>query len=333
MGFVRAVASATSARMFAAALLCLPWPASTPSATAAPPRVLRVCADPNNLPFSDRAGEGFENHIAELLARDLHAKVEYTWWAQRRGYARNTVKADHCDLWPGVAAGVESLDTTRPYYRSSYVFVSRADRDLDIGSFDDPRLRALTIGVQMIGNDATNTPPTHALARRGIIDNVRGYMVYGHYDRPDPEAPIVRAVANGDVDVALVWGPLAGYFAKHSPVPLRLVAVHPQYDGSDWPMAFDVSVGVRRGDAALKREIEAALDREHAAIERILDRYGVPRVPPADAVASKREKHGSASACRQPGRPAAGARRAMGDTVIVSICRKKSPRRPMRSGR
>ena len=194
MGFVRAVASATSARMFAAALLCLPWPASTPSATAAPPRVLRVCADPNNLPFSDRAGEGFENHIAELLARDLHAKVEYTWWAQRRGYARNTVKADHCDLWPGVAAGVESLDTTRPYYRSSYVFVSRADRDLDIGSFDDPRLRALTIGVQMIGNDATNTPPTHALARRGIIDNVRGYMVYGHYDRPDPEAPIVRAL-------------------------------------------------------------------------------------------------------------------------------------------
>lgn len=246
-------------------------------------KALRVCADPNNLPFSDRAGEGFENRIAQLLARDLGANLEYTWWAQRRGYARNTVKAEHCDLWIGVASGVQTLDTTRPYYRSSYMFVSRADRHLDIRSFDDPRLRTLTIGVQMIGNDAANTPPTHALARRGIIDNVRGYMIYGNYGEPAPEAPIVRAVEHGDVDLAIVWGPLAGYFATKSPVPLRLTAL-PPFDGPQWPMAFDISVGVRRNDPAFKREIEEALERERPNIHRILDQFGVPRVPPPPGV-------------------------------------------------
>jgi len=192
-------------------------------------RTLRVCADPNNLPFSNRAQQGFENRIAQLLANDLHARVEYTWWAQRRGFARNTVNADTCDFWVGVAQGVAALDTTAPYYRSSYVFVTRRDRGLDVASFDDPRLRTLTIGVQMIGNDSSNTPPAHALARRGITANVRGYMVYGNYADAAPEAPIVAAVARGDVDVAIVWGPLAGYFVKKSGVPLRMTPVTPRY--------------------------------------------------------------------------------------------------------
>src|SRR4051794_25389642 len=146
-------------------------------------QVLRVCADPNNLPFSNARGEGFENKLVDLVARDLGAKVQYTWWAQRRGYVRNTLKDRRCDLWPGVATQVEMLATTRPYYRSSYVFVTRADRNLEIASFDDPRLKQVKIGVQMIGDDASNTPPTHALARRGVIDNVRGYMLYGDYSK------------------------------------------------------------------------------------------------------------------------------------------------------
>ena len=240
---------------------------------------LRVCADPNNLPFSNRAGQGFENRIAEVLARDLHRDLAYTWWAQRRGFARNTVKADQCDLWVGVAAGVQTLDTTAPYYRSSYVFVSRADRHLDVGSFDDPNLRQMTIGVQMIGNDATNTPPAHALARRGITANVRGFMVYGDYAVAAPEAPIVKAVADGTVDVAVVWGPLAGYFAKHSNVPLRIAPVEPDSDGAFLPMAFDIAVGVRHGNGELKAAIEHTLVQQRAAIDRILDDYGVPRAP------------------------------------------------------
>jgi len=254
-------------------------------------RTLRVCADPNNLPFSTRDERGFENRIAKLLAHDLHARVEYTWWAQRRGYARNTVSADKCDVWIGVAQGVATLDTTAAYYRSSYVFVTRRDRDLDIRSFDDPRLRTLTIGVQMIGNDSSNTPPAHALARRGIIDNVRGYMIYGNYRDAAPEAPIVAAVERGDIDAAIVWGPLAGYFVKRAEVPLRMTPVEPQSDGPQWPMAFDIAVGVRHGAEPLKREIEAALQREHDAIARVLDDFGVPQLPLAPAAQPAVQAH------------------------------------------
>jgi mxaJ protein len=255
--------------LLAAALLL-----AAPTAEA---RELRVCADPNNLPFSNQAGEGFENKIVEVIARDLNATLSYTWWAQRRGFVRNTLKADKCDLWPGIAAGVEMLDTTQPYYRSSYVFVSRADRHLDITSLDDPILRHVIVGVQMVGNDAMNTPPAHALARRGVTANVRGYMLYGDYSQPNPPAAIIDAVARGDVDVAIVWGPLAGYFAgRETEAPLVLTPVSPSEDGAGWPMAFDIAMGVRKGNHALKDEIDQALQRERPAIEQILARYRVP---------------------------------------------------------
>lgn len=243
------------------------------------PRTLRVCADPNNLPFSNRAGQGFENKLAEMVAKDLGRKVEYTWWAQRRGYVRNTLKDRRCDLWPGVATQVDMVATTRPYYRSSYVFVTRADRRLDIASFDDPRLRRLKIGVQMVGNDAQNTPPAHALARRGIIDNVRGYMLYGDYARPNPPAAIVDAVDRGDIDVAVVWGPLAGYFATRAAHPLKLTPVQPWLDGPQWPMVFDISMGVRRNDPKLLKTLDSELDKRSDQVKRLLDAYHVPQVP------------------------------------------------------
>jgi mxaJ protein len=159
-------------------LLCIAVLASTVAAAGCPSRParpsLRVCADPNNLPFSNRAGAGFENRIAELLASDRHATLEYTWWAQRRGFVRNTLAAGACDVLIGVPSGFDPVATTRPYYRSSYVFVSKRDRTRDLHSFDDPRLPALRIGVQMIGDDFANTPPAHALARRGMTRNVVG---------------------------------------------------------------------------------------------------------------------------------------------------------------
>jgi mxaJ protein len=244
---------------------------------------LRVCADPNNLPFSNDKGEGFENKVVALIAHDRGAAVKYTWWAQRRGFVRNTLKAKECDLWPGIASGVDLVTTTRPYYRSTYVFVTRTDRELAISSFDDPRLRQLTIGVQMIGNDAMNPPPAHALARRGIVDNVRGYMLYGDYKRPNPPAAIVDAVAKGTIDVAVVWGPLAGYFADKEPVPLTVTAVEPAFDGPQFPMAYDIAMGVRKGDAAFRRAIDAELDRNRAAIAAILAAYHVPLAPAAAA--------------------------------------------------
>jgi len=248
---------------------------------AAGVRELRVCADPNNLPFSDGKEEGFENRIAEVVARDLHAKLTYAWSAQRRGFVRNTLNQNQCDVLMGVPSSFERARTTIPYYRSTYVFVTRRDRHLRIKSFDDPALRRLRIGVQMVGDDFTNTPPAHALSKRQIISNVRGYSVYGDYRQPNPPARVIDAVANGDVDVAVAWGPLAGYFAQHEAAPLEITPVSPQIDLPFLPFVFDISMGVRRGDDALRDELNAVILRRKTEIDRILDEYGVPRAAPA----------------------------------------------------
>jgi mxaJ protein len=245
-------------------------------AACAAASTLTVCADPNNLPFSNRAGQGFENKIVQLVAKDLRKQVSYIWWAQRRGYVRNTLAEAKCDIWPGVASGVERVATTHPYYRSTYVFVTRADSHLRNLTLDDPRLHDLSIGVQLVGNDANNTPPAHAIASRGIVNNVHGYMLYGNYAQPNPPAAIVAAVARGDIDVALVWGPLAGYFARRSPVALTVRPIPPS-KASPWPMQFDVSMGVQIHNAALLDAVNNVLARERPAIDGILRRYSVPQ--------------------------------------------------------
>lgn len=240
--------------------------------------VLRVCADPNNLPFSNQRGEGFENRLATLIARDLGARVEYTWWAQRRGFVRNTLKTQSCDVIMGVPTGMDMVLRTAPYYRSTYVFVTRYDRGLAIRSLDDSVLRHVRIGVQLIGDDGANTPPAHALARRGIIQNVKGYTVYGDYTMDSPPARIIDAVARGDVDVAIAWGPMAGYWMRRSAVPLELTPVQPQTDGRFLPFVFDIALGVRRGDTAFRATLDSVLTRRRVEIRRLLDAYGVPRV-------------------------------------------------------
>jgi mxaJ protein len=236
-----------------------------------------VCADPNNLPFSNERQQGFENRIAELVARDLNTRLRYTWWAQRRGFVRNTLNARECDLLIGVPSSFERASTTIPYYRSTYVFVTRRDRHIAVASFDDPLLRRLRIGVQMIGDDFTNTPPAHALSKRHIIQNVHGYSVYGDYRQPNPPARIIDALAKGDIDVAVAWGPLAGYFARKSAVPLDITPVSPQIDLPFLPFVFDISMGVRRGDSALRDQLNTIISRRKGEIDRILDQYGVPR--------------------------------------------------------
>jgi mxaJ protein len=241
------------------------------------PRILRVCADPNNLPFSNQHEEGFENHLAQLIARELHARVEYTWWAERRGFTRQTVSAGLCDVVGGVPRGFERTLVTAPYYRSSYVFVTRRDRGLRLRTLDDPQLQSLRIGVQLIGDDGRNTPPAHALAARHLISNIVGFTVYGDYLEPNPPARIVEAVARGDVDVALVWGPLAGYFAKRQRVPLEVTPVA-RIDDPQTPMAFEVSVGVAKRRPELRDEINQVLEQRRPEIDRLLDDYGIPRV-------------------------------------------------------
>ena len=255
-------------------------------------REFRVCADPNNLPFSNEKGEGFENKIAELFAHKLGATVRYTWRPQRRGFVRNTLNAGECDVIMGVPSNYDPVRTTRPYYWSTYVFVYRADRHYHITSLADSALHRLKIGIHVIGDDYHNPPPAQALAARGIIDNVEGYSIYGDYSKPNPPARLIEAVARGDVDVAIVWGPLAGYFAKRQPVRLVIHPVPPASDVSGQQWSFPIAMGVRHSDRALAAQLDRLLVSERSRIEKILDDYGVPRLPD-DRVTETSNRSGS----------------------------------------
>ncbi|HEX6087703.1 MAG TPA: substrate-binding domain-containing protein [Thermoanaerobaculia bacterium] len=245
---------------------------------------LRVCSDPNNLPFSNQRKEGFENKLAELVARDLGKTVTYYWHAQRRGFVRNTLGAKKCDVIMGVPSSFEMALTTRPYYRSGYVFVTRKDRRLGITSLDDPRLRKLKIGVQMIGDDYASSPPAHALANRGMTRNVVGYSVYGDYSQESPTRRIVDAVAKKEVDLSAVWGPTAGWFAKQSSVPLAVTPFTPEIDLPFLPFVFDISMAVRREDTALRDRLDRIIEKRSREIAAILRDYGVPRLDEEDGV-------------------------------------------------
>jgi quinoprotein dehydrogenase-associated probable ABC transporter substrate-binding protein len=238
-------------------------------------RVLRVCADPDDLPFSNERQEGFENKIAQLVAAELGDSLVNVWWPHRRGFVRNTLRAGLCDLIVGVPKGFDPVLTTKPYYRSTYYFVYRRDGNRDIRSLDDTVLRHLKIGVNLIGYDYTNTPPAHALSARGVVGNLVGFHTF-YTQSADRPHDIIDAVANGTVDVAIVWGPLAGYYAKRAPVPLTLVALPDSDAASGMPFAFDIAMAVRRSDKEFGARIDSLLERRRAEILGILDDYNVP---------------------------------------------------------
>lgn len=252
--------------------------ADGPSETAED--LLRVCADPNNLPFSNARGEGFENRLAELVARELGKTVSYTWWAQRRGFIRNTLNAGTRDVLMGVPP-LDMIRTTRPYYRSAYVFVSRQDRALDFSSIEAPELKNLSIGVHLIGDDGANTPPADALGERDIVENVHGFMIYGDYRENSPPARLIEAVEQGRIDLAAAWGPLAGYFAMTSPVPLKVVPITDTEAYRPLVFQFPIAMGVQeryragrsaepgdRGAARRHRGAAAPLRRAAGPIRR-----------------------------------------------------------------
>ena len=236
----------------------------------------RVCADPENLPFSNRKLEGFENKIAAMMAKELGASPTYIWWGQRRGFIRNTMfatlKEQRCDIVIGVPEGYDQVRTTKPYYQSTYVFVYPKGKGLQLHSLDDPILKKIKIGVHLLGDDYTNPPPVHELAKRGIVDNVVGFDTF--YSAQNPPSKIIDAVAAGKIDAAIVWGPAAGYFVKQQRVPLEMVPV--PSGKTDLPFTFSMSVGVRPGDDVLRAQVQKVLDTKQAEIRKILQDYGVP---------------------------------------------------------
>jgi len=226
------------------------------------------------MPFSDKRAEGFENKIADVIGSALGDSVVYTWWPHRRGFVRNTLSAGECDVVMGVPAGYDPVATTNPYYRSTYYIVTRSDRHLDIQSLDDERLKTMKVGVGLIGDDYTNTPPAQALASHGITKNVRGFSLF--YDEDTHPQDIVNAVANGTIDVALVWGPVAGYFAKESSVPLTLKALPDSDSASGVLFAYNMAIGVRHSDRDLKAVLDSVLTQKRDTIHGILRAYNVP---------------------------------------------------------
>lgn len=241
-------------------------------------RELRVCADPNNLPFSNQKLEGFENKLADLIAAEMDATLKYAWFRQRRGFIRRGLNANECDVVMGIPNASEMVLATKTYYRSTYVFVYRKDANLQLRSFDDPALRQLKIGLHAIGEDGANPPPAHALGRRGIVNNVLGFRMWDVESVENPQGKIIQAVAAGEIDVAIVWGPLGGYFARRQRENLEVVPVSPSVEPSGLPFVFEIAMGVRPGETALKAELDEILDRRGRDVQRLLDEYAVPQV-------------------------------------------------------
>jgi mxaJ protein len=243
-------------------------------------RELRVCADPNNMPFSNMKQQGFENRIAALVAKDLQAHLIYVWQRMGRGFVREYLDKSQCDLLIGIPSNFRPVLTTSPYYRSSYVFVSRRSRKLQLTSgFDSPALHPLKIGVQVL--DEEYTPPGEALARRGLQAAIVGFDTTG-----DSAGSIIKAVANHQVDVAVAWGPLAGYFAQKHHGSLTLTPVEPEIDPPGLPFTFAISMGVRKGNSTLRDDLEQILNKRNSEIRTILDQYGVPQLPLAPVVST-----------------------------------------------
>jgi len=233
--------------------------------------IFRVCADPDRLPFSDRAEAGFENQLSSLIAKEMGARLEYTWWSERKSFLRDSLNAGRCDAVMGVPATLDTVGVSKPYYRSSYVVVTRRDRNLAIRSLFDPVLDQCRIGIHITGGDYA--PPAQLLARRGLASNIVAFSLFGPEGEKNPQAKLIDAVKQGSIDVAIIWGPFAGYFADGTSLDITPVAPS-SFLGL--PFTYEISVGVRKDDISLRDQIDRILDRKRAEIQSLLNRYHIP---------------------------------------------------------
>jgi quinoprotein dehydrogenase-associated probable ABC transporter substrate-binding protein len=234
------------------------------------PKVLRVCADPNNLPFSNEKGEGFENKIAQLLGAKLGKDVAYAYYPGATGFVRNTLNAHLCDVILGVPQGNDLVQPTNPYYHTTYAIVTSADSDLaSLKSLDDPRLREKGRHIGLVAN----TPPGNILATNGLLGAVKPYALMVDTRVESPSATMIDDLVKGDIDIAIVWGPFAGYYAKKSPTKL---VVTPIEDVKGARMSFRIGFGVRHSDQNWKRDLNQFIQQNKSALDKILQDYGVP---------------------------------------------------------
>jgi quinoprotein dehydrogenase-associated probable ABC transporter substrate-binding protein len=229
---------------------------------------LRVCADPNDLPFSNEKGEGFENKIAELLAKDMGLPLKYAFFPRVVGFVRNTLRAGQCDLVMGTVAGDEIMQTTTPYYYTSYVLVLPKDKGITFSGFDDPALKDLHIGI------IAGTPPANLLVRYGLMANARPYALMVDTRFESSTHQLMTDVAEGKVDAAMLWGPIAGYYIKRDNLPLTMTPIKSE---PGLPrMDYHIAMGVRANEADWRRRINEEIRKNQPHITEILRDYGVP---------------------------------------------------------
>ena len=256
------------AGLFGALLVCGSGPAAAQTGEVVDRSALKVCADPNNLPFSDEKKEGFENKIADLIGTELGRKVDYVWYPQVIGFVRNTLRAHLCDLVMGTVAGDEIMQTTNPYYFTSYVVFQRSDKGLAFEGLDDPRLKSLHLGV------VAGTPPSDLLARHDLMSRTKPYPLTADTRAESPTHQMVQDVVDGTIDIGFLWGPIAGYWRKHDALPLTLVPLKSEPGAPR--MAYHIAMGVRANEPEWRRSINAAILKRQAEITAILQDYGVP---------------------------------------------------------
>jgi len=249
------------------AAIAVARPAAAQTGETVDHSALRVCADANNLPFSNDKGEGFENKIADLLAGELGVPVHYTYFPDTIGFIRNTLGARKCDLIIGTAAGNELVQNSNPYYRSTYAFIYRPDAHA-VTSLDDPVLQSATIGI------IAGTPPVTLLMQKGLLGHLRSYQLLVDTRFNAPGHDLVNDVATGAIDVGILWGPIAGYYAKQETPPLVVSPLPPQQG----PMKLDyrITMGMRPNEPEWKRTINDLIRKKQNDIDQILLSYGVP---------------------------------------------------------
>jgi quinoprotein dehydrogenase-associated probable ABC transporter substrate-binding protein len=233
------------------------------------PKALRVCADPRDLPFSNEAGEGFENKIAALLAHKLGKTLAYEYYPGATGFVRNTLNAHRCDVIMGMPQGDDIVQGTNPYYRTSYALVSKQGAGLEtIDSLEDPRLQAKRIGI------VAGTPPATNLAVNGLLESVKSYPLVVDTRFDAPAAAMIADLEGDRIDAGILWGPIAGYLAKHSKIPMKVTPLVKETSGPR--MIYRIGMGVRHSDQDWKRLLNKLIAENQAEIIRILASYGVP---------------------------------------------------------
>ena len=233
------------------------------------PKVLRVCSDPRNMPFSDEQGEGFENKIAELVAGKLGKKLAYVWYPQATGFVRNTLGAHKCDVIMGFPQGNDVVQNTNPYYRTSYVLVFKPGNGLDsIESLRDPRLQGKHIGI------VAGTPPSNYLAASGLMAYAKPYPLVIDTRVDSSAQSMIKDVTDGTIDVGILWGPIGGYYAKQANPPLTVVPL--TQDGAVPPLVYRITMGVRFSDQEWKRTLNRLIEENQPEINAILLAFGVP---------------------------------------------------------